>query len=129
VVFGWLVGVAALVIAAMVIGNGRERLTLVAVALAACIAVVALAAVVLRPKGFGVQGRHVLVVLALLPYPAGKPLRAGPTSFPFELRYVVWPLVVAGAGLWLIATTVVAARRASSPAADVVPVEPSYVAG
>jgi hypothetical protein len=67
VVYGWLVGVAAFVAAAFAVAGRRERTALALVVAAAAASVVALSALVFRQSAFGIQGRHVLPVLALVP--------------------------------------------------------------
>jgi hypothetical protein len=70
----WLLGVLALGAAALVLGRLRERLVLVGVGAVALAFPVLFYAFSLRTSGFGLQGRHVLPVLALIPLLSGEVL-------------------------------------------------------
>ena len=85
----WLVAFAALVTAALAMANRRQRIVLVAVV--AMILIVSIAATVQqRQTGFGLQGRHVLPLLILLPLLASEILvRARPLP-----RHVVRALAI-----------------------------------
>lgn len=70
-VLPWLGAVAALVVLALRAAGRRERVVLVATAAVAVLLPAYLFAGVVRHTGFGVQGRHLLPVLALVPLLAG----------------------------------------------------------
>lgn len=67
----WGAAAAALVGVAVWLGSARERLGLLASAVIVVVATVVISAVQSR-TGFGVQGRHVLPVLVLIPLLAGE---------------------------------------------------------
>jgi len=77
-VAGWaLLAVAAVALAAQR-ATHRERLTLAAAVVAAAVVPIALYAAVIRPTGFGLQGRYVLPLVALVPLLAGELLARRP---------------------------------------------------
>lgn len=68
----WVLGVAGLALAALVLARVRERIVLVVVGVVALAFPILFYAFSLRTSGFGLQGRHVLPALALIPMLAGE---------------------------------------------------------
>jgi hypothetical protein len=99
VVLGWFVGLALLVGSALIGGRRRDRLTLAATVVAAPLSIIALSVLVLRQAGFGIQGRHVLAVLVLVPLSA---------AYIINRRRLVAPSVVLAAAVFAVAANVIA---------------------
>jgi hypothetical protein len=70
----WLALVLALVAAGSAVSGRRERLVLAAMGLAGLAGPVIFYVLIIRPTGGGLQGRHVLPVLVLIPLLAGEVL-------------------------------------------------------
>jgi len=70
----WFGLVAVLLCGALAACGRRERAVLVVVSVAALIAPVVFYALIIRPTGFGLQGRHVLPLLVAVPLLAGEAL-------------------------------------------------------
>jgi hypothetical protein len=71
----WLALVGALVAGAAVVCGRRERILLGVVVAGALVGPVVFYAVLLRPTGFGLQGRHILPIIVAVPLLAGEALR------------------------------------------------------
>ncbi len=71
----WLGLVTALLASAAVVCGRRERVLLAVVTIGALAGPVVFYAVLLRPTGFGLQGRHILPILVAVPLLAGEALR------------------------------------------------------
>ena len=100
----WFAASLALVVTALVLGDRRDRIVLVAVLLVAVAVSYVTYARVFFPVGAGLQGRHVLPILAVVPVWSGVVLaeRLRPRVFGIAVRAgaVALPLVVV-AGLYL----------------------------
>jgi hypothetical protein len=100
----WFTASLALVVTALVLGDRRDRIVLVAVLLVAVAVSYVTYARVFFPVGAGLQGRHVLPILAVVPVWSGVVLaeRLRPRAFGIAVRAgaVALPLVVV-AGLYL----------------------------
>ncbi len=70
----WFALVLALMVTAGAVSEGRERLVLTAVMVAGLVGPAVFYAFLIRPTGAGLQGRHVLPVLILVPLLAGEAL-------------------------------------------------------
>jgi hypothetical protein len=70
----WFALVLALLVSAVAVCVERERLVLTVVLVAGLAGPVVFYAVLIRPTGFGLQGRHVLPVLVAVPLLAGEAL-------------------------------------------------------
>jgi hypothetical protein len=68
----WLGLVAALLASAVVVSRGRQLRALAALTLTALVGPTVFYALIIRPTGFGLQGRHVLPLLVALPLLAGE---------------------------------------------------------
>jgi len=68
----WTVLVGALLLAALAVGRGRERIVLAAVVVAGVVITLVVSSALLRQNGFQVQGRHVLAFVVLVPLLAGE---------------------------------------------------------
>lgn len=69
--WGWFAAIALLVVLALLAGETRERVAVLASLVLAAVVPIALYALVTRHTGFGIQGRHVLPIGAALPIIAG----------------------------------------------------------
>ncbi len=110
--WAWWTAVVVLLAVALLAGTARHRLAVVTAVLAAVVTTSLLQAAVLRPTGFGVQGRHVLPVLVVVPLLAGEALlrcRARLPRAAAPLRVAVAVVV----GAVHVVAVVAAARRAA----------------
>jgi hypothetical protein len=82
----WFAAGFALVAIALRVGGGRERLTLAAAVAAALLAPMLLWIYAIRQTGVGLQGRHVLPLLAVVPLIAGELIRAHAEALGQGLR-------------------------------------------
>jgi hypothetical protein len=71
----WLAILVAVVAAGLLAGSRREKLVLAVATVVAPLVPLALFVVLIRFTGFGIQGRHVLPLLVVLPLLAGEILR------------------------------------------------------
>ena len=71
----WRLLVIVLVVLAIVVGSRRQRIVLLGALAATITATVGLAALVIYPSGFGMQGRYVLPLAVAVPLLAGEILR------------------------------------------------------
>jgi hypothetical protein len=100
----WFAAALALVVTALVLGDRRDRTVLVAMLLVALVVSYVTYARVFFPVGAGLQGRHVLPILAVLPVWSGvvvaERLRPRVLGIAVRAAAVALPLVVV-AGLYL----------------------------
>ncbi len=73
----WLALVLMLVAGAFTVSAGRDRVLLFLVLAGGLLAPVVFYALLIRPTGFGLQGRHVLPMLVAIPILAGEALNRG----------------------------------------------------
>jgi hypothetical protein len=73
---GWLAILVAVVAAGLIAGARRERIVLAATAVVAPFVPLVLFVLLIRHTGFGIQGRHVLPLLVVLPLLGGEVVRA-----------------------------------------------------
>ena len=95
----WLVILAAVVAAGLVVGARRERIVLAVTAVIAPFVPLVLFIVLIRHTGFGIQGRHVLPLLVVLPLLGGEVVRAHRERLSAVARRALLvgvPLVAAG---------------------------------
>jgi hypothetical protein len=94
----WFALVLALLAAAAVVCGKRERVVLAAILGAGLLGPVIFYALLIRPTGFGLQGRHVLPILVAVPLLAGETLnrhRAGTRAKLLRALTVATPVAVA----------------------------------
>jgi uncharacterized membrane protein len=102
--FVWFAAAIALVVTAVVLGDRRDRTVLVAILLVALVVSYITYARVFFPVGAGLQGRHVLPILAVVPVWSGVVVaeRLRPPVLGITVRAVAVALpVVILAGLYL----------------------------
>jgi hypothetical protein len=109
----WVLGAAVLAAAALLIGNARERLALLAAAAALVFVTIVEAAILMKPAGFELQGRYVLPAAVILPLLSGELLYRHRDRIPWPARDVAWViLVVVLSGIQLVAWGLNARRNA-----------------
>src|SRR6202020_1147126 len=79
----WLVAVLALTVAALAVGDRRQRLLLLGTAALGVLFPTLFYAVIYRHTGFGLQGRYLLPVLMMVPMLAGEVVRLHARSARF----------------------------------------------
>jgi hypothetical protein len=109
----WFAAGFALIAAALRVARGRERRVLAATVLAATLLPMLLWIYAIRQTGFGLQGRHVLPVLAVVPLMAGELIREHAAALGERLRRRLVIAIPACVGLVHLLAFYWAARRAA----------------
>jgi hypothetical protein len=109
----WFMLVAAIIVMACIVCSRRERVVIVLVLLAGLLGPVAFYALLIRPTGFGLQGRHVLPFLAVVPLLAGEAVTAHSGLVKVTwLRILVTTIPITAGAMQLVAWYLNAKRYA-----------------
>ncbi|UQX88449.1 DUF2142 domain-containing protein [Jatrophihabitans telluris] len=93
----WQWGVVALVVIALSVASGRQRLVLTATILLVLAVTVTLASALITGTGYAVQGRHILPIAVLIPLVAGELARRNLGRLPTMMRMTIPAVVTVGA--------------------------------
>jgi Predicted membrane protein (DUF2142) len=111
----WWTLVSALSVCALAVGPRRQRLTYAGAALGTLLCPVLFYAWVYRHSGFGLQGRYVLPLLALIPLLAGELIERSLALPRPSYRWILRAAVVAVAAFQLVAWWINARASAGRP--------------
>lgn len=107
----WAVLAGAVVAWGLVVAHGRQRWALLLAVAVAVLGPIYLFAAVTRFTGFGLQGRHVLAIVATVPLVAGEVIRRRAAFRPVPWTRPAVAVVAAGVGVVQVLAWWVNARR------------------